>query len=374
MRIAHVSDCFAPRTGGIETQVRDLALAQVAAGDGVRIVTATPGHGGHRSGPDAVAGLEVTRIAIGLPAELPVHPRARREIRSSLARERPDVVHVHVGVVSPFAWSGIAAAGDLGIPTVITVHGVWGPLARRAFVPARSWVASGAVLTAVSPVAADSVRAALGGHADIAIVPNGIDTQVWSAVPRERVPGRLRIVSVLRLAPRKRAGALIDATIRAIRALEPEVQATAVVIGDGPETTRLRRRIARAGLGDRIHLAGRLDPAGIRAVFAESDVFAQASIRESFGLAALEARASGLPVVARVQSGTSAFIHDGVEGMLVADDRGLAEALVRLGRDPALLDALARHCRTAPVREAWPAVLAAVSDCYARAARAGDLG
>ena len=43
MRIVHISDCFSPRTGGIETQVGDLAATQAAAGDDVHVFTATPG-------------------------------------------------------------------------------------------------------------------------------------------------------------------------------------------------------------------------------------------------------------------------------------------------------------------------------------------
>ena len=50
MRILHVSDCYAPRTGGIESQVRDLARAQVQAGHEVHVLTATVGDEGERGG------------------------------------------------------------------------------------------------------------------------------------------------------------------------------------------------------------------------------------------------------------------------------------------------------------------------------------
>ena len=50
MRIVHVSDCFAPRTGGIETQVGDLARHQARAGHEVHVLTATLGDGGERGG------------------------------------------------------------------------------------------------------------------------------------------------------------------------------------------------------------------------------------------------------------------------------------------------------------------------------------
>ncbi|MGI9197554.1 MAG: glycosyltransferase, partial [Candidatus Nanopelagicales bacterium] len=110
MRIAHVSDCYAPRTGGIETQVRSLALAQHARGDDVRIITASPGHEGVRAGADVVDGLPVERIALSLPGEIPVHPRTRARVLASLRAAPVDVVHVHAGVISPFAWGAVRAA------------------------------------------------------------------------------------------------------------------------------------------------------------------------------------------------------------------------------------------------------------------------
>lgn len=133
MRIAHVSDCYFPRTGGIETQVRALAGRQAASGADVRIITATPGHGAVYAGDDAVDGLPVHRVAAHLPFELPVHPRTATEVGHLLQSHPVDVVHVHAGVVSPFAWGAIRAATTQGIPTLVTVHSVWGPLARPGF-------------------------------------------------------------------------------------------------------------------------------------------------------------------------------------------------------------------------------------------------
>jgi len=100
-------------------------------------------------------------------------------------------------------------------------------------------------------------------------------------------------------------------------------------------------------------------------------VYVQPSIRESFGLAALEARTAGLPVVARSQTGTTQFIADGVQGLLAADDDGLAGAVVRLGRDRALLRAIREHNRTTPPRDAWPRVLETVAQAYRRAGATG---
>jgi hypothetical protein len=75
VRIAHVSDCYAPRTGGIETQVAALATRQSLAGEDVRVITATPGHDAVFSGDDVVDRITVHRLAARIPFELPIHPR-----------------------------------------------------------------------------------------------------------------------------------------------------------------------------------------------------------------------------------------------------------------------------------------------------------
>ena len=144
------------------------------------------------------------------------------------------------------------------------------------------------------------------------------------------------------------------------------------MVGDGPERARAEKFAREHGLAERIRFTGRLDRAGILDVFADSDVYLQPSVKESFGLAALEARAAGLPVVARSQTGTTQFIHDGEQGLLAHDDAGLAQALVRLAKERDLLAAITEHNRSFPPKDAWPLVLDVVDAAYAHAgARTG---
>ncbi len=370
MRIAHVSDCYLPRTGGIETQVRALALRQAADGADVRIVTATPGHDGVFAGDDVVDGLPVHRLAAHLPFELPVHPRTRREVGALLDRAPVDVVHVHAGVVSPFAWGAVRAAAERGLPTLVTVHSVWGPLARPGFTASDAllrWTGWGVTISAVSSVAAERIARALPGVGDVLVIPNGIDPGQWHVEPEPAVPGTLRVVTVMRMAPRKRTLPLVRILGAASEALQPATRLEAVLIGDGPERAGAERWVRSRGMDGAIRFTGRLDRERILEVFARSDVYLQPSVKESFGLAALEARTAGLPVVARSQTGTTEFVRDGVEGLLADTDGGLARALVRLGREPELTARLAEHNRSHAPAEAWPAVLATVRRAYATA-------
>ncbi|MEY2989758.1 MAG: hypothetical protein RLZZ163_674, partial [Actinomycetota bacterium] len=130
VRIAHITDCFAPRTGGIETQVLGLAERQIATGHDVMVLTATPGSTRERSGSDRVGSVPVERIAARMPFDLPVHPNTRNNVLRVLRARRVDVVHVHAGAASPFAWGGIRAARQARIPTVVTVHSMWDPVTR----------------------------------------------------------------------------------------------------------------------------------------------------------------------------------------------------------------------------------------------------
>lgn len=370
MRIAHVSDCYAPRTGGIETQVRALALRQAAAGDDVRIITATPGHDDVFAGQDLVDGLRVHRVAAHVPFELPIHPRTRREVGALLDADPVDVVHVHAGVVSPFAWGAVRAAAERRLPTLVTVHSVWGPLARPGFGLSDAlvrWSRWGVALSAVSEVAADRIAAAVPRAGEVLVVPNGIEASQWHVTPRGSDPERLRVCTVMRMAPRKRTLPLVRILEAAAISLSGSTTLTATLVGDGPERARAERHMRDHGLGDRVRFTGRLDRVGILEVFADSDVYLQPSVKESFGLAALEARTAGLPVVARRQTGTTQFVHDGVEGLLASDDAGLARALVALAQDRALLARMTEHNRRTPPLEAWPHVLDVVRDAYARA-------
>lgn len=361
MRIVHVSDCFAPRTGGIETQVGALALRQRDAGHEVSVVTATPG-------PARWEGLEVVRVTARMPADLPIHPRTRAHVLPVLRDARPEVVHVHVGAVSPFAWGALRAVREAGVPALVTVHSVWGPLARPGYRLAHLLVgwARWARISAVSEVAARLIERAVPEAAPVLVLPNGIDPARWQVPRTDPDPSCLRLVSVMRLAPRKRTAALLRIVDEAAALSGARIRLA--LVGDGPDRARAERAARRSRA--QVRVLGRLDAEGVRRELGAADAFVQPSVRESFGIAALEARTAGLPVIARAQSGTATFIEDGVSGLLVTDDRGMARAIAGLAGDRALLERMARHNRDHPPAEAWPAVLAGVEAAYAEA-RAG---
>lgn len=351
MRIAHISDCYLPRLGGIEVQVRTTALAQVARGDTVSVITATPGH------TDADARIDVIRLNANLPFETPAHPRGVNLIREVLGAQQPDIVHIHAGVVSPFAWMGITAAR--GLPTLVTVHSMWGPIAQRGFSLAIN-DDHGFVLSAVSRAAAETISASLDER--VLVTPNAVDPEPWRAVVPLPHDG-IRIAATLRFAPRKRVMALLRSLRDARRWVPGDIQLQATIAGDGPLLSQAERFVEREGL-DWVSLPGRLTREQLMQVYSEADIFVQPTIRESFGLAALEARSAGLPVIGYAGSGLSEFITDGVNGVLVNGDAGMSAAIRRLATDDILRRRFAAFNRGNPPIHTWEYALRALDAAY----------
>lgn len=379
MRIVHVSDCFAPRVGGIETQVGDLAAHQAAAGHEVHVLTATadvPEAGLLRFSSVTTAddGVRVHRLASRVVAGLPVHPRGAALIARRLRALAPDVVHVQAGVLSPFAYQGARVARAANLPLAITWHcmldGVERPL--RLGARALGWDGESAALSAVSDVAALRVAQAFpveGQPGDVGVLPNGLDVAAWAPVgPAREADGVLRLVATQRVAPRKRTRTLVG-VLAGARAVLGDGAVELTIAGDGPDMRAVAREAERLGVAGSLRLLGRVPRQELPALYADHDVFVSPAQLEAFGIAALEARASGLPVVARTGTGIATFVAPEVDGLLADDDDGLTAAVVRLGQDPALRAAIAAHNRSVPPAADWPDVLAAAEREYARARR-----
>lgn len=363
MRIAHVTDFYLPRLGGIEMQVADLAAHQQAQGHQVTIITSSPSEG--HQGP--VAGPRVVRVTDALRRPRAIHPRAPFLGAAAVLAGDFDVVHVHVGVGSPLAFWAALAAARRGLPTVITVHSLWAwvsPLFKTLDLVA-GFSRRPIRWTAVSEAAARPVRRILTAPT-VTVLPNGIDPQDWRVDRAVRADDdELLIVAVMRLAPRKRPLHLVR-MLRATRERTPAgTGLRAVIVGDGPERPTLERYLRRHGMTGWVALPGRQTREQIRELYRRADVFVAPADLESFGIAALEARCAGVPVVAKAQTGIAEFIQDEIDGLLVATDGGLVDALVRLATDPGLRTKLAAAAQTSVT---WAATLALTEQAYAEAA------
>ena len=110
--------------------------------------------------------------------------------------------------------------------------------------------------------------------------------------------------------------------------------------GSGPAEDELRTQCRELGVAEKVTFLGWQQD--LESVFRRWDVFCLPSLEEGFGLAALEAMASGLPVIATSVGGLPEIVEDGVTGCLVppSDPRALAASLRKLLHDGALRQAM----------------------------------
>lgn len=187
----------------------------------------------------------------------------------------------------------------------------------------------------------------------VTVVPYGVDLREFR--PRPSAGGgpalggrgaRSEVVigAVARLSKEKGLHYLLEAfAVVASRRAEARL----VLAGEGPERRRLERLAARMGLGERVQFLGQVPHEQVPQVLQGLDIFAMPSTYEGFGVAALEAEAMEVPVVASRIHGIPDVVVDGETGLLVPprDRQALAAALERLASDADLRRRLGRAGR-----------------------------
>ncbi len=352
LKIALVSDCYVPRLGGIEMQVHDLGQHLREAGHDVVVITPTPG-------PDVVDGVRVHRMDVPLaPFDIPYRASTFDRVTELLDAEAVDVAHFHGGIVSPLAFVAAHRAVQRRIPAVITTHCLWSYAtpAFRLLDRRYRWSEWNAVLSAVSEVAAAPIRR-IAPHREVMILPNGIDNAAWVVEPAPRDDDQIIIVSVMRLAPRKRPLHLLKMFKRVRERVPADIDVRLLVVGEGPERKSMEKYLAAQGLSDAVELAGRKRRDEIREIFARADIFVAPANLESFGIAALEARCAGLPVVAKARTGIREFVDHGQEGLLAETDADMVDHLVKLVLDHELRGKITTRNREIPSMVDWADVV-----------------
>jgi L-malate glycosyltransferase len=166
---------------------------------------------------------------------------------------------------------------------------------------------------------------------DVDVIPYGVDLDRFRPEPG---PPRDELVvgSVGRLSPEKGLKYLIRAMPEVVRE-QPNVRL--LLAGDGPDRRSLERLATRLDLAERVEFTGELPHDRVPQALARIDVFAMPSTWEGFGVAALEAAAMEVPVIASNIHGIPDVVDDGVTGILVPpkDVEALSRALLRLLRD-----------------------------------------
>ena len=230
---------------------------------------------------------------------------------------------------------GWLVAQRLEVPYIALIKALYGGALQYERGPVRSllrmharWEAAGAqratLVVTPSRFAADQVGELYGVPDDVVrVVPESFDAAAWrAALPQRRRDGT-RVLCVAHLYPRKRVADLLDAWPSVLRRRE---SARLDIVGGGPELRRLAHR--SAGLPG-CYLHGHVDHPAILEFYARADAFCLPSAQETFGYAAVEAMASGLPIVIATAGALPEICAGAImEAVAPGDASALAEAIV----------------------------------------------
>ena len=319
---------FPPEVGGLESHVYYLCRALAARGNRVDIVTSLSKPGLPRQ--EVMEGVHVWRTR--MPGRTPVgwtaHAVGSTPTLTRLAREA-DVIHAQAFSSVP---PGVVARARSGVPLVATFHtshflrraerrrwkGVLGKLVRW---PDYAMAAS---------VEIAEVAEALAPGTRVEPVTNGVETSIFERTTPGLEPpaeGRKRILVPRRLFQKNG----VEFFVRAMPAIVAEVDAEAVLVGDGPERERLEKLAAELGVSDRIRFLGARPNTEMPGLLSSGDLAVFPSLMEATSVAALECMACELPVAASRVGGLPEIVDGEVGGLFEpADPAGLASTVVAL--------------------------------------------
>jgi N-acetyl-alpha-D-glucosaminyl L-malate synthase BshA len=336
--------CY-PTYGGSGVVATELAMALAAGGDEVHVISYAL--------PSRLALLEVAAPEARLffhqvvvphyPLfEYPPYSLALATKMVEITRHHDlDLVHVHYAV--PNAVSAILARSILqprALPVMTTLHGTDITLVGNdpSFMETTRWgIEQSDGVTTVSAALRQSTIDIFGIQRPIDVVPNFIDPGRYLRVAgspgarRWAKPGERVLVHISNFRPVKR----VDDVVEVFHRLRRDFRVRLLMVGDGPERARVEQRCRQCGTCGEITFIGNLPL--VEEVLVGADLFLLPSESESFGLAALEALACQVPVIATRAGGLPEVVADGECGLLfpVGDVEAMtAGAAALLGDEP----------------------------------------
>lgn len=291
-----------------------------------------------------------------------------------------NLVHSHYWLS---ALAGEQVQDRLGIPHLTTFHTL-GEVKNRVR-PAemepylrieaeKMAVASANCIIAVSSEEKNDLVNIYGAWPDkVKVIPCGVDLGLFQPTDKEKARlelGLSKHSKILLFVGRIEPFKGIDIILRTLACLRGEKDLHLLIVGgdsgsDG-ELSRLRSLAGELGIEEMVTFWGTVEHARIPLLYNAADICVIASYHESFGLVAVEALASGIPVVAPRVGGLSTVITDGETGYLL--DNRSSEAFVRhlerLLDDDQLRQRMGHAARPSVMKYAWPIVARQVLSVY----------
>jgi len=262
------------------------------------------------------------------------------------------LIHAHYAI--PHAASAILARNLVGgnrLKVVTTLHGTDITLVGKdpSFLRlTRYAIEQSDEVSAVSAYLTREVCRTFTCDAQLRTIYNFIDPRRYDQPADESVrmrfapAGEKLLIHVSNYRPVKRVDDVVEIFLRVVRKMPCRL----ILVGAGPDLTAAENRISRAGQRHNLILLGNIER--VESVVSVSDLFLLPSENESFGLAALEAMACGVPVIATNAGGVPEVVSDGESGFLfpVGDVDGMAGKAVELLSDSELHSRIGRQART----------------------------
>jgi len=264
--------------------------------------------------------------------------------------KRLQVLHVHYAI--PFAASAFLAkqaAPDLGLKVVTTLHGTDVTLVGNN--PSFKAITAATIdfsdaVTAVSHFLKEETYRQFSTKKDIDVVYNFIDPErhycpLPACIPCCERSNQVTLMHISNFRPVKRVGDVVRVFAKVAAAMDARL----VLIGDGPDTSLALQLASDLGVADKVVFVGVVDE--VAPLLAAADLLLLPSETESFGLVALEAMASGVPVVASDVGGLPEVVEHGVCGYLapVGDVDRMADYAIRILSNPPLFRAFSEAAR-----------------------------
>jgi L-malate glycosyltransferase len=234
-----------------------------------------------------------------------------------------DLLHVHYAIPhATSAWIAKEMLREQGrdLPVVTTLHGTDITIVGQDHsyhAITRFSIERSDRITSVSQWLKDETVRAFGcQNCRVDVIPNFVDPAVFdraahaNGLAAELGGGRRILMHISNMRPVKR---LLD-VVRIFARVRAEVPSVLVLVGDGPDRRAAEEEAAALGVLDDVRCLGKID--AVAPLLAAADLYLLPSESESFGLSALEALASGVPVVASRVGGLPEVVRDGETGAL----------------------------------------------------------
>jgi L-malate glycosyltransferase len=244
-----------------------------------------------------------------------------------------DVLHVHYAI--PHSTAAMLAQQMLAprrrLPFITTLHGTDVTIVGmdRSYFPITKFsIEKSNGITGVSADVRRETYDVFGVPNDIRVIYNFVNTEMYRPI-EDRSNDEKRLMHISNFRPVKR----VTDCIRVLAGVRKEVPAHLYMVGDGPDRPEAHRLARELGLDGHVTFMGKQDH--VERLFPKMHALLMPSEMESFGLAALEAMACGVPTVATRVGGVPELITDGVDGFLegVGDIERLAARVTRLLTD-----------------------------------------